>query len=193
MYTSSYKCGQILPTQLNLPVSTQVRAIAILNYTLATLVDLKTQIKYAQWNVTGTNCAPLQELFAEIAAQLEEYTDIFAERITELGGLASITAREVSALSVLPEYPHGRFDGSQHVAVVTQRLKICAQSLLQGSLQTAEWKDFYTCDLFVEVMQVMAQRSQLLSAHLQAALPAKDTQSIPRSQVNSISQPQAIA
>ena len=54
----------------NIPPAT-MQVIAILN-SMATAVDLKTQIKQAYWNVTGSNCEPLRELFAEIATQLEE-------------------------------------------------------------------------------------------------------------------------
>ena len=81
----------------------------MLNSTLATTVDLKAQPKQAQWNVvTGNNCEPLQELYADMATELEEYTDIFAEQLKALGGLALAIAKVAAERSALPEYPGNR-------------------------------------------------------------------------------------
>lgn len=164
----------VLPTQIELPTATKVQVIAILNLTLATTVDLRTQVKHAYWNITGNNCAPLQELFADMAAELEEYIDIFAERITDLGGLATTTTRVAAELSLLPEYPHGILDSLAHVIAVSQHLKLCAQLLIKESVETAKWGDFVTSDLYAEVAQVLEQRLWLLLAHLQAAMPQGD-------------------
>ena len=84
--------------QDELPISTRVRVIAILNQMLATIADLTTQIKSAAGNVTGIDCMGLPKIFSQMADQLEEYTDIFALRITHLGGLTSVTVRVAFAL-----------------------------------------------------------------------------------------------
>lgn len=167
--TPHHSC--FVSTSSELPATTKVQAIAILNSTLATAVDLKTQIKQAQWNVvTGNNCKPLQELFAEIATQLEEYTDIFAERLKALGGLAIATARVVAELSILPEYPYHTLDGIEHVEALVERLTLWARSLLQESLQIADWGDRETSELYLEVFEMIEQRLWLLQAYLQVAL-----------------------
>ena len=159
-----------LPTSSDIPPATKVQVIAILNSTLATAVDLKTQIKQAYWNVvTGSNCEPLRELFAEIATQLEEYIDIFAEQIKALGGLAIATARVAAQVSLLPDYPHHIVNDIDHVTVLAQQLTLFAQSLLQSSMQAVQWGDFDTDKLYTEIFRVIEQRLWLLSAHLQAA------------------------
>jgi starvation-inducible DNA-binding protein len=88
-------------TQVKLPIGTKVRVIAILNQTLATIVDLKAQIKSVCWNVTGINCIGLPEIFTQMVDQIEEYTDIFALRITHLGRLASVTVHVAAEVSML--------------------------------------------------------------------------------------------
>ena len=180
------------PTSSNIPVTTKVQVIELLNHTLATTVDLKTQLKLAYWNVTGSNSKPLQELFAEMAAELEEYIDICAERITDLGGLAVATARVAAELSQLPEYPHNILDGCDHVTAVAQRLTVYAQSLLHGSVQIAKWGDVDTSFLYVEVFRVIEQRLWLLQAHLQASAQENETAAVKRSAIANSKQ-QAIA
>jgi starvation-inducible DNA-binding protein len=153
----------------NIPVTTKVQVIELLNHTLATTVDLKTQLKLASWNVTGRNSKPLQELFSEMAVELEEYIDICAERITDLGGLAVASVRVAAELSQLPEYPHNILDGYDHVTAVVQRLTVYAQSLQHGSVQIAERGDVDTSFLYMEVFWAIEQRLWLLQTHLQAS------------------------
>lgn len=161
------------PTASEISVATKMQVIALLNFTLATTVDLKTQIKQAQWNVVvGSNCEPLQELFADMAIQLEEYIDMFAERIKILGGRAIVTSRVAAELSMLPEYPHHILNDFEHVTAVAQRLILWAGSLLQGSLQADKWGDAETTQVYTEVFRVIEQRLWLLEAHLQAAILA---------------------
>ncbi len=159
-----------------LSVAAKVRVIALLNSTLATTVDLRMQIKQAQYNVVmGSNYEPLQELFSDMATQLEEYIDIFAERIKALGGLALVTARVAAQLSVLPEYPQHILEDVDHVTALIQRLKLWSRLLRQGSMQAAEWEDANTSQLYMEVWQIAEQQLWLLSAHLQATLAPNDT------------------
>jgi len=70
---------------------------------LADSTDLRTQVKWAHWNVKGLHFIQLHELFDAIASHLEEQTDSIAERITTLGGVANGTAREVASKSDLKE------------------------------------------------------------------------------------------
>lgn len=180
--TSELKCMShdrkqqcFFPTSSEIPVATKVQVIELLNHTLAITVDLKTQVKHAQWNVvTGSNHEPLQEVFAEMATQLEEYIDIFAEQIKANGGLALATARVAAELSTLPEYPHHILDGFEHVMALARQLRLYTQLLLHGSEQTAKWGDFDTAQLYMEVFRVIEQRLWLLQAHLQAALAQED-------------------
>jgi hypothetical protein len=69
----------------------------------------------------------LQKAFTQVADQLEEYINILTERITHLGGLASVTVRAVP-LSVLLDCLFGIVDNSEKIAFVLSRLKLCIQS-----------------------------------------------------------------
>ncbi|MGH2415575.1 MAG: DNA starvation/stationary phase protection protein Dps, partial [Microcystaceae cyanobacterium] len=107
--------GQFYKTRIDLSAEIRTQVVAILNQTLAASLDLKTQTKQAHWNVKGKDFYQLHELFDEIAGELEEFIDMFAERITALAGTAMGTARLAAINSILPEYPYDIVDGVDHV------------------------------------------------------------------------------
>lgn len=154
-------------TRIDIPQATRSQVIEILNQTLATTLDLKTQVKQAHWNVKGMNFYQLHELFDEIASQLEEYTDTVAERVTALGGLAIGTARAAAAQSTLPEYPFDILDGKDHVIALADRLAPYAKSLRQAIDKTAELGDADTADLYTEISREIDKDLWFLEAHLQ--------------------------
>jgi starvation-inducible DNA-binding protein len=157
----------VYSTQIDIPVEIRSPVNILLNQSLATAIDLKTQIKYAHWNVKGQNFYQLHLLFDEIASEVEEFIDLIAERITTLGGQALGTVRIAAQKSELPEYPFDAFDGMDHVAALAERLAIYAKSLRQNINQTNELGDMNTNDLFVEISRAIDKRLWFLEAHLQ--------------------------
>lgn len=160
---------QLYSTRIDMPAETRSQVIAILNQTLASTLDLKTQVKQAHWNVKGMDFYQLHELFDEMASELEEYIDMVAERVTALGGLAIGTARVAAAESELPEYPFDILDGKDHVTALANRYAPYAKSLRQNIDETAELGDADTADLYTEISRAIDKRLWFLEAHLQAA------------------------
>ncbi|MBW4542485.1 MAG: DNA starvation/stationary phase protection protein Dps [Myxacorys chilensis ATA2-1-KO14] len=154
-------------TRIDLPTEVRSQVNTLLNQSLATAIDLKTQIKCSHWNVKGQNFYQLHELFDEIAAQIEEFIDLLAERIVTLGGEALGTARIAAERSELPEYPFNTVDGMEHVAALADRLAIYAKSLRQNIDATDQLGDMNTNDLFVEISRAIDKRLWFLEAHLQ--------------------------
>ena len=83
------------------PPEIRLYVIQLLNQTLACTVDLHSQVKQACWNVKGADFTSLHALFATMATELEAYTDLVAERIAMLGGVALGTARTAALQSRL--------------------------------------------------------------------------------------------
>jgi starvation-inducible DNA-binding protein len=156
------------PTFIDIPTETRAEVIEILNQTLVTTVDLKTQVKQAHWNVKGMNFYQLHQLFDEIARELEEYTDLIAERVTTLGGEAMGTVRIAATHSRLEEYPFKIVAGADHVTALAGRFAIYARLLRQGIDGTAELGDADTADLYTQVSRAVDKRLWFLEAHLQA-------------------------
>ncbi|MBR8835991.1 MAG: DNA starvation/stationary phase protection protein Dps [Stigonema ocellatum SAG 48.90 = DSM 106950] len=138
--------------------------VDILNQTLATTIDLKTQVKQAQWNVTGISSSHLSELFDEIATELDIYINLLAERVTTLGGLAMATARSVVRHSILPEYPFHIIEGKDHVVSLAERLVIYGTLLWENIDRTSVLGDSDTAHLYAEISMVIDKRLWFLDA-----------------------------
>ncbi|NWF58259.1 MAG: DNA starvation/stationary phase protection protein Dps [Fischerella sp.] len=149
-----------------LPLELRSQIIDILNQTLATTVDLKTQIKQAYWNVEAQNSHDIHELFDEIATELDLYIDLLAQRVTNLGGLAMGTARNAAGQSILPEYPLNIIERKDHIASVAERLAIYGNLLWENIDRTAVLGDADTAYLYAEISMVVDKRLWFLDTHL---------------------------
>jgi starvation-inducible DNA-binding protein len=129
------------PTRIDFPLNLREQVVELLNQSLATNADLKLQTKQAHWNTKGTDFYQLHLLFDEIASELEEYTDLIAERITTLAGTAMGTARIAASHSLLPEYPFEVVEGTGHVRALAERFSIYAQHLRTAIEMTDELND----------------------------------------------------
>src|SRR5712692_4205830 len=109
-------------TKNDLPEGTRVKEIELLNARLADAIDLQTQAKQAHWNVKGPNFIALHKLFDEVNEDVEEYIDLIAERVVQLGGVAEGTARIVGQRSSLIDYPLALSTGEEHVAALSDAL-----------------------------------------------------------------------
>jgi starvation-inducible DNA-binding protein len=159
--------GQLYSTRIDMPVEARSQVIAILNQTLASTLDLKTQVKQAHWNVKGMDFYQLHELFDEMASELEEYIDMVAERVTALGGLALGTVRIAATQSDLPEYLFDILDGKDHVIALADRYAAYAKSLRENIDKTDDLGDADTADLYTEISRAIDKRLWFLEAHLQ--------------------------
>jgi starvation-inducible DNA-binding protein len=163
--------GQLLhSTRIDMPANTRSQVIAILNQTLASTLDLKTQVKQAHWNVKGMDFYQLHELFDEMASELEEYIDMVAERVTALGGTAMGTARIAASQSDLPEYPLEILEGKDHVTALADRYANYGKTLRDNIDETGDLGDADTADLYTEISRAIDKRLWFLEAHLQTTV-----------------------
>src|SRR5437667_5421005 len=96
---------RLYPTKNDLPEATRLEAIGLLNHRLADCIDLQSQCKQAHWNVKGPNFIALHKLFDEVNESVEDYVDLVAERIVQLGGVAEGTVQIVTQRTQLVDYP----------------------------------------------------------------------------------------
>ena len=158
--------AKLYATRIDLPVEVRTQIIAILGTTLATTLDLKTQIKQAHWNVKGLDFYQLHLLFDELAGEIEEYVDMVAELITALVGTPLGTARVAAANSVLPEYPLDAVTGIDHVTALSDRYGVYAAHVRTAIADTADLDDADTSDLYTEISRNIDKRLWFLEAHL---------------------------
>ncbi len=156
-------------TRVDLPEQGRERLIALLNATLATALDFKTQIKQAHWNVAGPHFIALHEFFDSLAAEAEGAVDLIAERVLQLGGTALGTAKIAAERSILGEYPHHAVDGKQHLEALAERMAIFANHLRVQIDESAKLGDQATADIYTELCRAADKSLWMLEAHLRTA------------------------
>src|SRR5260370_7938054 len=97
--------ARLYTTKNDVPETTRVEVIELLNQRLADCIDLQTQCKQAHWNVKGPSFIGLHKLFDDINESVEGYVDLIAERIVQLGGIAEGTTAAVEGRSTHIAYP----------------------------------------------------------------------------------------
>jgi len=134
-----------------LPEEQQAKLIEILNRRLADAIDLQLQSRQAYWNVKGPNFMSLRELFDKVAGGVEEYANLIAGRITQLGGKAEGTAHAVADRSALDGHGLANVDGSGHIDALSTTLTEFGRHARYASVQATELKDADTAAIFTEI------------------------------------------
>ena len=164
---SKAPAARTFKTSVDIPAGDRTKVNAILNQNLADAFDLMSQAKQAHWNVKGNEFFQLHKLFDELAAEVGEWVDMVAERVTALGGYATGTARMAAASSQLPEFPTSTTGGMEHVRVVADRLGAYTNYAREAIHQTDKLGDANTADLFTEISRCADKYLYFLEAHLQ--------------------------
>lgn len=160
--------AELHPTRIDIPEGTRQKLIDLLNRQLADTTDLYSQVKYAHWNVKGSDFIQLHELFDEIAGHVLEFADLIAERATTLGGTAKGTIRLAAEASTLSEYPKDAIDGMDAVEALAERVATYAASTRRAMEESEDLGDISTNDLFTEVSRQADKDLWFLEAHLQS-------------------------
>jgi starvation-inducible DNA-binding protein len=132
-------------------------------------VDLQSQMKQAHWNVKGPSFIALHELFDKVDEAVENYVDMIAERIVQLGGIAEGTVRVAASRTRLPEYPLQIADGMEHVEAVARALSTFGAEARATIDEADALEDADTADLFTEVSRGIDKWLWFVEAHSQAA------------------------
>ena len=165
---SKSDCPLILhPTRIELPPEIRLDVITMLNQTLACTVDLRSQVKQACWNVKGKDFIPLHTLFTTIAAALDSYADLVAERIAVLGGVVMGTTRIAATRSQLAEYPPTLIEGNAHVGALVERFAHYAMMMRSSITQAADVEDAGSAAIYTDISRGVDKQLWLLETHLQ--------------------------
>ena len=159
---------KLYATKNDLPEATRSRVVALCNSRLADAVDLQTQVKQAHWNVKGPDFIALHELFDKINEEVEDYVDLTAERVVQLGGTAEGTARLAVKSSKLPEYPSGIAAGHEHVDALSTALAGYGSLARAAIDEMDKLGDKDSADIFTEISRGVDKWLWFLEAHLQS-------------------------
>jgi starvation-inducible DNA-binding protein len=158
---------RLYPTKNDLPEDTRREAIGLLNQRLADCIDLQTQCKQAHWNVKGPTFIALHKLFDEINEEVEEYVDLLAERVVQLGGVAEGTIGVVAKRSTLRDYVLTLSAGSEHVDALSDALAMFGRTVRVGIEEMNELEDADSADILTEISRGVDKWLWFVEAHHQ--------------------------
>jgi starvation-inducible DNA-binding protein len=154
------------PTRSDLPLEIRVYLIQLLQQTLVSTIDLRSQVKQAGWNVKGKEASQLHTLFGTIVTELDAYADLLAERIAVLGGGVRGTVRVAAMQSTLLEYPGDLVAGDAHVRALAERLEPYATALRANITHATDVEDAVTAALYTDIARGLEKRLWGLDAYL---------------------------
>ena len=161
---------RLFRTKNDLPAPARGEIVVLLNQRLADCIDLQTMCKQAHWNVRGPQFIALHKLFDEINEAIEEYVDLIAERITQLGGVAEGTARAVAERTALTDYPLTISKGEDHVAALSDALSQFGRTARIGIEEMNELEDADSADILTEISRGIDKWLWFVEAHAQSDL-----------------------
>ncbi len=153
-------------TKNDIPEAVRGKIIDILSARLADSADLMLQAKQAHWNVKGPTFIALHELFDKIVDDAEEYMDLIAERVIQLGGTAEGTLRVAASKSALDEYPLTITSGRDHADALSSVLAKYGKAIRRAIDESDELGDKDTADLFTQVSRGVDKWLWFVEAHI---------------------------
>ena len=160
--------ARLYPTKNDLPEATRSEVISLLNQRLADGIDLQTQCKQAHWNVKGPDFIGLHKLFDDVNEDVEQYVDMIAERIVQLGGIAEGSVGAVEGRSTLPDYPLALSTGAEHVAALSDALAAFGRTARIAIEEMNELEDAGSADLLTGISRGIDKWLWFVEAHQQA-------------------------
>jgi starvation-inducible DNA-binding protein len=157
--------SRLFPTKNDLPAEARARIADLLNMRLADCIDLQTQCKQAHWNVKGPSFIGLHKLFDDVNTDVEEYVDLLAERVVQLGGVAEGTARCAAERSTLREYPLEISNGQEHVDALSTALASFGSVCRKGIEELEELGDADGADILTEISRGVDKWLWFVEAH----------------------------
>ena len=138
---------------------------AVLQATLADLIDLSLLAKQAHWNVIGVNFRSVHLQLDELVVTARQYIDEVAERASAIGVSPTGTAAVVAADSGLPEFPTGWHSDLETVELIVALLAAVMERL-RPRIDETEKSDPVTQDLLITVARAIEEAHWLWQAQL---------------------------
>lgn len=159
--------GQQHKTNNNLAGNAKAVAMEVLNARLADGIDLGLVTKQAHWNLKGPQFIGIHLMLDGFRKDQDEWVDMMAERVTQLGGTAFGTIQTVGKSTTLPPYPTDIYAIADHLKALIDRYAAVANAVRAAIETTDEAGDADTADIFTEVSRGLDKQLWFLEAHLQ--------------------------
>ncbi len=142
-------------------------SMEILEARLADGLDLALVTKQAHWNLKGPEFIGIHLMLDKFRDEQDEWNDMMAERIVQLGGTAKGTTQAVGERTTLPPYPTNIYTIGDHLKALIDRYAQHANAVREGVDTTDDAGDSGTSDLLTQVSRGLDKQLWFLEAHTQ--------------------------
>ena len=142
-------------------------SMEVLQARMADGIDLALVTKQAHWNLKGPQFIGIHLMLDGFRDEIDEWVDMMAERITQLGGTARGTVQEVNRETKLKPYPTDIYAIADHLHALIERYSATANAIRQNIDDTDDAGDAGTADLLTEVSRGLDKQLWFLEAHTQ--------------------------
>lgn len=142
-------------------------SMQLLEARLADGLDLALVTKQAHWNLKGPEFIGIHLMLDTFRDAQDEWNDMMAERIVQLGGTAKGTTQAVGERTKLKPYPTNIYAIADHLKALIDRYSQHANAVRSSIEEADEAGDADTADLFTEVSRGLDKQLWFLEAHTQ--------------------------
>ena len=154
--------------------------IELLNKQLADTIDLRSQIRQAEFNITSPYGEELRHLFDGLAHDLQVIGDLIAGSIRDLGGIAMGTVRLVARETELQAYPLDATDVRDHLNALLSSHSRYALDTRQNLESLLEIERSDISGLFEIVLTSIESNLWFLEAYLEGITVGNQGGTLPR-------------
>ena len=159
--------GSLVSSRLGLAEQTRHKSVGALNRLLAHTMALRDLYKKCHWQTSGPTFYELHLLFDKVAEETDEYVDLIAERIVQLGGFAEGTLAVAAKRTSLKEYPLSLISGREHADYLSKAIAAAGKQVRAAIDSTAEIGDTGTADVLTEISRGLDKSLWMVESHLQ--------------------------
>ncbi len=152
-------------THNTLSANIRGQSVELLNKHLASAIDLHAQVKQAHWNVRGPAFIAVHELFDKVSTEVEEFSDMLAERAGALGGTANGTLQAAAKETFLKPYKLGIASEKEHIEAIASALALFGDSVRESIAKSDDIDDPTTADLFTQISRGVDQQLWFIESH----------------------------
>jgi len=152
-------------TSVDIPEDIRIQVVELLNQTLASTVDLNSQILQATWYARGMNFYQFYQLFGEISAQLQTQISLLVERIGALASTPLLTVSVVAQSSQLSEFPFKAATTEEILQALAKRTSVHSKFVRFGIVQVTDLGDLVTAQIYIDFSRMVDRHLWLLESH----------------------------
>ena len=155
------------------------KLVELLNKQLADTIDLRSQIRQADFNMSSPYAQELRVLFDGLVHDLQSIADLIARSIRDLGGLATGTVRLAARETKLAPYPLDALDAKDHLKALLSSHSRYALDTRQNLETVREIGHSEIPALFVIVLTSIESNLWFLEAYLEGVAAGNQAAKLP--------------